>query len=220
MIKFKECFLISLLGTFNSVALGHGYSSIFEPSTGLLTIQDLDDKSGKHYHVELQDQGNFNFVIKQVKPLNVQDKIQRQKQLAADKSAIRDARRTQTQALAKEDVALVASYWTDDITIRRALGGAISGKVEAISAITPQGDPATRILFLREAVDITVSSNWPLAYEEGTWTGQVGGIDGPVVIEGRYSAQWVKRNDKWFIRSEVFVALTCDDVGCNLQALP
>lgn len=137
-----------------------------------------------------------------------------------DKAAIHKARKAQSKALADENILLVASFWTDDITIRRALGSAITGKAEAITAITPQGDPATRILFQRKAVDIRVSSNWPLAYEDGTWTGQVGGVHGPVVIKGRYGAQWVKRNGNWFIRSEVFVALTCDGIGCTFKALP
>ena len=39
------------------------------------------------------------------------------------------------------------------------------------------------------------------------WEGHLDTITGPVVIGGRYSAQWVKRGDRWLIRSEVFVAL-------------
>jgi hypothetical protein len=45
-------------------------------------------------------------------------------------------------------------------------------------------------------------------------------IAGPVVIGGRYSAQWVKRGDRWLIRAEVFVALTCSEVGCEATAVP
>jgi hypothetical protein len=40
------------------------------------------------------------------------------------------------------------------------------------------------------------------------------------VIGGRYSAQWVKRDGRWLIRSEVFVALTCAGAGCEAAAVP
>ena len=65
-----------------------------------------------------------------------------------------------------------------------------------------------------------VSAQWPLAYEAGEWTGHLGGASGPVIIGGRYSAQWVKRGTRWLIRGEVFVALSCAGVGCNYSAAP
>jgi hypothetical protein len=40
------------------------------------------------------------------------------------------------------------------------------------------------------------------------------------VIGGRYSVQWVKRDGRWLIRSEVFVALTCAGTGCASKAVP
>jgi hypothetical protein len=61
---------------------------------------------------------------------------------------------------------------------------------------------------------------WPLGYEEGTWTGRLGSATGTIVITGRYAAQWVKRGGQWLIRSEVFVALTCADAGCKYQSAP
>jgi len=137
-----------------------------------------------------------------------------------DAKAIREARNIQTQALADEDVELVASFWTEDLTVRRALGHIIASKEEAVAVIQPTGDPATRVIFQRKSTKIKVSDNWPLAYEEGEWTGHKGGVDGPVIVSGSYGAQWVKRNGEWFIRSEVFVALDCKDSGCDYQALP
>lgn len=139
---------------------------------------------------------------------------------SADAAAIRAARTAQTAALAAQDPDLVASFWTEDITIRRALGQTVDGREAARAIIEPTGDPSTRIIFQRRATDIEVSSNWPLAYEEGTWTGHVGSATGPVVIRGRYGAQWVKREGEWLIRSEVFVALHCAEAGCSFQALP
>ncbi len=139
---------------------------------------------------------------------------------SVDAAAIRAARTEQTQALADQDPERVASFWTDDITIRRALGQIVDGKEAARAIIEPTGDPATRIIFQRVAGDIEVSPNWPLAYEEGTWTGHIGSASGPEVIGGRYGAQWVKRDGEWLIRSEVFVALTCADAACDFKAVP
>ena len=65
-----------------------------------------------------------------------------------------------------------------------------------------------------------MSAKWPLAYERGTWTGHLGTSTGPMVIRGRYGAQWVKREGRWLIRSEVFVALECGGVGCSYNAAP
>ena len=58
------------------------------------------------------------------------------------------------------------------------------------------------------------------AFETGAWEGHQGTLAGPVVIGGRYSTQWVKRDGRWLIRSEVFVALTCRSAGCEAAAVP
>ncbi len=146
---------------------------------------------------------------------------------ANDEPAIRFARVTQTKALAANDLDRVVSFWTPDITIRRALGQPLSGVAEARKVLEPAvpsgiaATPATpAIIYQREAVSVAVSSNWPLAYEEGRWSGHSGSVDTPAIIGGRYSAQWVKRGGKWLIRSEVFVALTCVDAACKFAAVP
>jgi ketosteroid isomerase-like protein len=137
-----------------------------------------------------------------------------------DAAIIRAARTAQTQALAKDDVATVAKYWTPDITIRRALGQTVDGADAARKVIEPTGNTANRIVYQREAVSVEVSPNWPLAFEEGRWSGHPGSVDAKPIIGGRYSAQWVKRDGQWLIRSEVFVALTCADAGCKAAAVP
>jgi ketosteroid isomerase-like protein len=141
---------------------------------------------------------------------------------AADESAIREARRTQTEAIARNDLDTVVKYWTPDITIRRALGQIVENAAEARKILEPAGtaNPATAIIYQRESVSVTVSSHWPLAYEEGRWSGHVGNVSSKPILAGRYSAQWVKRDGAWLIRSEVFVALDCADAGCKAVALP
>jgi len=138
---------------------------------------------------------------------------------ADDADAIRQARLAQNEAIAAGDADRVASFWTDDVTLRRGLGGSTIGK-EAYRAIFEAVPNRESHIFVRELEFIEVSSDWPLAFESGTWTARRGSADGPAVISGRYSAQWVKREGIWLIRSEVFVALKCCDEVCNWPALP
>ncbi len=137
-----------------------------------------------------------------------------------DEAAIRAARLAQTQALAESNLDRVASFWTSDISIRRALGQPVSGLEAARKVLEPSGTGAPVIIYQRESTAVEVSSNWPLAYEIGRWSAHLGSASGPVVLGGRYSAQWVKRDGQWLIRSEVYVALTCADAGCKYPAVP
>ncbi len=145
---------------------------------------------------------------------------QAQPDLKADEAAIRQARTLQTQALAAGDLDKVVSYWSPDITIRRALGQPVADAAAARKLLEPTGSAATPIIYQREAVAVEVSPHWPMAYEEGRWSGHPGGVTSPAIIGGRYSAQWVKRDGRWLIRSEVFVALTCADNGCKFPSAP
>lgn len=136
-----------------------------------------------------------------------------------DAAAIRAARSAQNAAMAAGDVERAAAFWTEDVTIRRALGTGLNGR-EAYRAIQVAAPiPDTVMVYQRTATDVTVSARWPLAFETGTWGGRIGG-KGIEVIGGRYSAQWVKRDGRWLIRAEVFVALQCAGIGCDAKSVP
>jgi ketosteroid isomerase-like protein len=139
----------------------------------------------------------------------------------SDVAAIRHARLQQNAAISRHDVDAIASYWTDDVTICRGLGVQVAGKAN-YRKLWEDDDPNAPdvIIYERVPTDIETSSQWPLAFETGVWKGHVGGIQGTVVIRGRYSAQWVKRGDKWLIRSEVFVALAGSGPGRRMKAEP
>lgn len=141
---------------------------------------------------------------------------------ASDEARIKESRRLQTQALARNDLDTVVKYWDPAITIRRALGHPVDGAQAARKLLEPppNQNPASAIVFQREATSVTVSENWPLAYEEGKWSGHVGTADSKPIFAGKYAAQWVKRDGVWLIRSEVFVAIDCADAGCKAAALP
>ena len=139
----------------------------------------------------------------------------------SDRALIKHARLQQNAAIVKHDVEAIASYWTDDVTICRGLGLQLAGKA-AYRKLFEGDDPTSKdvIVYERIPVSIDASSVWPLAFETGIWKGHRGNVQGPTILQGRYSAQWVKRADHWLIRSEVYVALEGFDQGLGMKAAP
>ncbi|PYP78037.1 MAG: hypothetical protein DMD35_12795 [Gemmatimonadetes bacterium] len=137
--------------------------------------------------------------------------------------AVRSARAAQNRAIAVLDTAAIASFWTDDVEIRRGLGALVTGRDAYKRLFDPDSGAVARgeeLIYQREPVSVVMSAHWPLAYEEGTWIGHLGRADGPALIRGRYAAQWVKRGNRWLIRGEVYVALSCSGAGCASAAVP
>ena len=125
-----------------------------------------------------------------------------------DMSLIFAARVAQTAAIARGDFDTVTRFWTEDITVRRALGQSACGVREVLAALMQSSDAP--LVYQRQSVSVEVSSNGLLAFEEGRWAGHPGHVQAVPVIGGRYAAQWVKQEGRWLIRSEIFVALTGD----------
>jgi ketosteroid isomerase-like protein len=139
---------------------------------------------------------------------------------ATDEDAIKAARLQQNAAIAAHQVEAVASFWTDDVTICRGLGAQLAGKAAYRKLFEADIPSPTVIVYERLPDSIAVSPLWPLAFETGGWSGHLGSATGPIVISGRYSAQWVKRGERWLIRSEVFVALDGAGEGRQFKAAP
>jgi ketosteroid isomerase-like protein len=142
-----------------------------------------------------------------------------EKSCVTDADMIRQARVHQNHAMSIGDIEVAASFWTEDVTLRRGLGTSVIGK-EAYRALLDPSPNQDSLIYVREPDLIDISPHWPLGFESGTWAARRGSLDGPIVMTGRYSAQWVKRDGHWLIRSEVFVALTCTDLASNWPALP
>jgi ketosteroid isomerase-like protein len=138
--------------------------------------------------------------------------VQSGRQTSREAAAVRAARTAQNSAIAARDLDRAASYWTDDVVIRSGLGRVIQGS--ATYRATLGADSATVYRRNPDHVDVSDNDRWPLAFESGTWTGS-DPRDGKPLIRGRYAAQWIKRDGRWLIRSEVFVALGCAGTGCS-----
>src|SRR3569833_716931 len=138
----------------------------------------------------------------------------------ADWGAIRRNRLAQNAAIFRGDLDAIAAYWTDDVTSCSGLGLQLAGKAAYRKLFAD--DPATPVKIVYERIPKTIEASqvWPLAFEAGVWMGHVGTPEGPVVIQGQYSAQWVKRSGNWLIRSEVYVALSGSGDGLKMKAVP
>lgn len=139
---------------------------------------------------------------------------------SGDEHAVRSARALQNKAIASGDIDRVAAFWTDDVEIRRGLGQLIVGRAAYRQLFVPSSNPDAAVVYQREPAIVTISTRWPLAYESGAWAGHLGGVNGPAVIGGSYAAQWVKRDGRWLIRGEVYVALECAAQGCAFVSAP
>ena len=118
---------------------------------------------------------------------------------------------------------MVASFWTEDVEIRGGHGGLVVGREASRNLFNTDSGAIARgeeLIYQREPASVETSVQWPLAYEAGSWTGHFGRADGPILVGGRYAAQWVKRNGRWLIRGEVYVALTCAGAECASPAVP
>lgn len=130
------------------------------------------------------------------------------------------ARAQQNRAMAEGDPARAAEFWTEDVTLRRGLGASAAGRDAYRQLMESDLRSPSRMIYERTAFRVEVSDHWPLAFESGSWVARRADDRSIDLITGRYSAQWVKRGDRWLIRSEVFVALTCKAAGCEAMALP
>lgn len=142
-----------------------------------------------------------------------------EKSLVNEAEMIRQARLYQNNAMAVGNIEAAASFWTEDVTLRCGLGTSIIGK-DAYRALFDPSPNENSLIYVREPDFIDISPHWPLGFESGIWTARRGSLDGSIAITGRYSAQWVKRDGYWLIRSEIFVALTCTDLTSSWPALP
>ena len=77
---------------------------------------------------------------------------------ADDRALIAAARVAQNRAIAAGDLDLAASFWTEDVTVRRALGERLSGRAAAQEALQPTGPPASRLVYQRLTREIRVDA--------------------------------------------------------------
>src|ERR1700761_58648 len=95
---------------------------------------------------------------------------------------IRTARAVQNKAIADRDFDAAAQIWTEDVTMRRALGQAVTGRPDYRALLVSSSSGPAPVIYQRTAVSVDVSDRWPLAYEEGRWAGHAGDATGQAVV--------------------------------------
>jgi ketosteroid isomerase-like protein len=139
---------------------------------------------------------------------------------AADEvQAIRDARLAQNEAIVEQDLDAIARYWERGVRSTAGTGVFVTGRAEYRRAFADEFRNLDDVLYSRipEFIELSsagVSNAEKLASESGTWTGSWISSEGPMEMSGVYSAMWRKRNGRWRIRSELFVALSCTGADC------
>ena len=123
---------------------------------------------------------------------------------------IRAARLAQNAVLATHQMDSAATFWASDVVITAGLGRVLKGADTYRQAFARD----SAVVYVRTPEQIEAADPWTVAWEEGHWVGRVG-QSGPVVIHGRYAAQWQRVGGRWLIRSELFVALGCSGAACR-----
>ncbi len=139
---------------------------------------------------------------------------------AADEvQAIRDARLAQNEAIVERDLDAIARFWERSVRSTAGTGVFVTGRDEYRRAFRDEFRNLEDVLYSRipefiELSSVGVSNADKLASESGTWTRTWTSSEGQTEIYGVYDAMWRKRNGRWRIRSELFVALSCTGVDC------
>ena len=103
----------------------------------------------------------------------------------------------------------LAETWTSDYHIISSRNFEINGLVNNRHLFAKEFSNKKEILYVRTTNNVEVFTDWNMASENGTWTGQWLEPDGLVKFTGTYFAKWHKVNREWKIRAEIFAPLTC-----------
>jgi len=97
---------------------------------------------------------------------------------------------------------LLRNHWHGHSEIARVL---LSGK-KALKKYIFAGAKSERY-FVRETKEIILNEKRGLAWENGIWKGYDPRQSDESIVNGNYSAMWIKKFNIWKIKSQLFVTL-------------
>jgi ketosteroid isomerase-like protein len=130
-------------------------------------------------------------------------------QIASDEQFIRGARFRSNAAIAKHDLAGIASIWTEDIHITTSTSAHATGRAPNRDRMAQQFTRRPDTIYVRTTSAVDVFAEWDVASERGEWVGRWTEPDGKVEITGTYLAQWRKVEGRWLIQAELYVPTKC-----------
>ncbi len=119
-----------------------------------------------------------------------------------DIAVIKSYRVASNDAIAKHDVDGISKFWTDDFVQVIGRGTYQTGKQNIAASWKELFNSNQQIAYIRTPKEIIISDNDTMAWETGKWIGIHSYSNG-----GNYSAMWIKRNDIWMLKAELFVSL-------------
>lgn len=99
----------------------------------------------------------------------------------------------------------VLSYLTDDVLTTTGNGVLLSGKLALEHYILDAGK--SKMYWIRETKEIIINEKSSLAWESGIWNGYDPQKSDDSIVNGNYSAMWIKESGVWKIKSQLFVTL-------------
>ena len=138
----------------------------------------------------------------------------------SEERAIRGAREAQNEAIRAQNLHEIARYWEADVRSTAGTGEFVTGREEYEEAFERAFQMYDDVVYSRvpdsiELSDVDVYGVEGMASESGTWTGSWTSSRGQTRLLGVYDAMWRKRNGRWRIYSELFVALECTGPECQ-----
>jgi ketosteroid isomerase-like protein len=128
--------------------------------------------------------------------------------------AINAARAASNQAIVRQDVEAIVSYFDEEYAITTGSGVIETGRDSQLGSWREHFDRLPDVVYVRSPTDVTLSKAESRAIENGTWIGTWTSQNGPQEKSGRYTAYWRNVDGNWKIRSELFVTLDCKQPDC------
>jgi len=119
-----------------------------------------------------------------------------------DIATIKSNRAASNNAIAKHDINGIAKYWLDDFVQVIGRGIYQTGKDSITASWKALFNSNSQVAYIRNPEEIVISDNDTTAWERGQWIGIHSYSKG-----GNYAAMWIKRNDNWMLKAELFVSL-------------
>lgn len=127
-----------------------------------------------------------------------------------DEQEIRLIREASNRAIAAHDTAALARTLTVDYHIISSRNSESSGRVATCDRLAAEATAKPDVIYVRTSEDIQIYSDWKMAGESGSWIGRWTEGTDKIELTGTYFAKWHKVDDRWLIRAEVFVPLSCN----------
>jgi ketosteroid isomerase-like protein len=131
-----------------------------------------------------------------------------------DVETIRALRMQSNEAIAGHDARAVGSFLQDDFVITISTGAIERSRDEHIENFARHFEEFPDVVYIRTPSSITISEDYPLAIEQGTWVGARTTANGELENGGEYTAAWRKTDSGWKIYSELYVGLYCRGADC------